>query len=127
LDKRLKRYDVIFGAKNATANVMRHLRTALKYGGDITDDQVMELQPFEWADEQFIASPAMIRTSIGCQLTKISRHFRFMFPAGVLGSIQSSEGYELHLSGYWGGANQSRRRAYSVFIDQSLKSFFIHK
>jgi len=93
---------------------MRHPQTALKYGGDITDDQVMELQPFERAGEQFIASPAMIRTNIGCQLTKISWHFRFMFPAGESGSIQSSEGYELHLSEYW-GARASHDAGRTVF------------
>ena len=88
----------MFGAKNAIANVMRHTRTALTYSDDITDDQVMELQPFEWADEQFIVSSALIRTNIGCQLTTLSWHFGLRACAGTLDSIQGLENYDLNNS-----------------------------
>ena len=77
---------------------MRHKRTALKYGGDITDDQVMESQPFEWVDEQFIVSPAMIRTNIGTKLTKLGWYFWLRPSASVLDSMQGSESYELNNS-----------------------------
>jgi hypothetical protein len=72
---------------------MRHTRTALKYGGDITNDQLMELQPFEWANEKFIVSLAMIRTNIGCKLTKLSWHFWLKFSVSELNSMQGSNSY----------------------------------
>jgi hypothetical protein len=73
---------------------MRHARTALTYGNDITNDLVMQLQPFEWADEQVIVSPAMIRTNIGCKLTNIGRYLGLRPAAGVLDSMQGSESYD---------------------------------